>query len=36
MMIYYPLGLEWRRVHAYKVIKPSAFLFRTPGRRRGS
>jgi hypothetical protein len=28
--IYYPLGLESRRVLPYKVIKPSAFLFRTP------
>lgn len=31
--IYYPLGLEWRRILAYKVIKPSAFLFRTPQQR---
>jgi hypothetical protein len=28
--VYYPLGLEQRRIQAYKVIKPSAFLFRTP------
>ena len=31
--IYFPLGLEWRRILAYKVIKPSAFLFRTPQQR---
>lgn len=30
LLIYYPLGLESRRVLAYKVIKHSAFLFRTP------
>jgi hypothetical protein len=32
-VVYYPLGLEQRRVRAYKVIKPSAFLFRTPVQR---
>jgi hypothetical protein len=30
VMVYYPLGLEQRRVQAYKVIKRSAFLFRNP------
>jgi hypothetical protein len=29
-VVYYPLGLERRRVSVYKVIKPSALLFRTP------
>ena len=33
VMIYYPLGLEARRVLAYKLIKPSAFLFRNPRQR---
>jgi hypothetical protein len=28
--VYYPLGLKRREVKTYKVIKPSAFLFRTP------
>jgi hypothetical protein len=28
--VYYPLGLERLRVKVYKIIKPSAFLFRTP------
>jgi hypothetical protein len=28
--VYYPLGLERRRVMTYKLIKPSAFLFRHP------
>jgi hypothetical protein len=30
VVIYYPLGLELRQVQAYKAIKLSAFLFRTP------
>lgn len=30
VLIYYPVGLESRRVLAYTVIKLSAFLFRTP------
>jgi hypothetical protein len=29
-VVYYPLALERRRVKTYKVIKPSAFLFRSP------
>jgi hypothetical protein len=28
--VYYPLGLEQRRVQVYKVLKGSGFLFRTP------
>src|SRR5262245_52733112 len=31
--VVYPLGLECRRVQSDKVIKPSAFLFRTPQQR---
>ena len=30
LRVWYPLGLELRRPQAYKVLKPSAFLFRTP------
>jgi hypothetical protein len=32
-MIYFPLGLDQRKLQAYKVIKPSAFLCRTPEQR---
>lgn len=32
--VYLPLGLEAREVQAYKVLKPSAFVFRTPEQRR--
>jgi hypothetical protein len=31
--IWFPLGLEQRKVQAYKVIKPSSFLCRTPDQR---
>ena len=31
--VVYPLGFEKRQIQAYKVIKPSAFLFRTPNQR---
>jgi hypothetical protein len=31
--VYFPLGLEAREVQAYRVIKPSAFLFRNPEER---
>jgi hypothetical protein len=30
VVVYFPLGLERRRVITYKVLKSSAFLFRTP------
>jgi hypothetical protein len=33
VVVYFPLGLERRRVQAYKVIKPSAFLFKRPQQR---
>lgn len=33
VLVYYPLGLELPRVQAYKVIKPSGFLFKTPHQR---
>ena len=28
--VYFPLGIDQRKVQAYKAVKPSAFLFRTP------
>jgi hypothetical protein len=31
--VLFPLGLEARKALAYKVVKPSAFLFCTPGQR---
>src|SRR5262249_45119702 len=31
--VYFPLGLEHRRVLNYKVFKPSGFIFRTPEQR---
>ena len=34
VFVYYPLGIERWRVKAYKVIKQSAFLFRTPRQQR--
>jgi hypothetical protein len=33
LKVYVPLGLDQRRIQSYKVIKPSAFVFRTPQQR---
>jgi hypothetical protein len=32
--VVYPLGLEFKKVGAYKAIKPSAFVFKTPEQRK--